>query len=283
MKKITYITVMIAFMALNGVFAQEESIDLFSVPLSEPSKPGKLIVEQLSGSIFVEAYEGKEVVIKASFGSVEGCCDGKHKHKHKDKGDKEDKSAGMKQIQNSSFAISAEEKNNVVQVVNEQWNRATNLEIKVPKNFSLKLGTVNQGDIWVKGVNGDMEVSNVNGAITLESVSGSASTDTVNGDIDITFSSITSNANMAFSSLNGDLDITFPKSLKANVKAKSDMGEIYTDFEMAVSANKPEVNQNSSSGTYKVKLEQWVRGKINGGGPEMLFKTFNGNVYIKSK
>ncbi|MEM9077806.1 MAG: DUF4097 family beta strand repeat-containing protein [Bacteroidota bacterium] len=276
MKKIKYITALIAFLAINGLVAQEESIDLFSVPLSEPSKPGKLIVKQLNGSINVEAYEGKEVVVKATLGSSEGCCGGKNK-------EKKDKVNGMKRIGSSSLSISAEEKNNVVQIVNEQWNRATNLEIKVPKNFSLKLGTVNEGDIWVKGVNGDMEVSNVNGAITLESVSGSASTDTVNGDIDITFEKITSNANMAFSSLNGNLDITFPSSLKADVKAKSDMGEIYTDFDMTMAANKPEVSQNSSSGTYKVKLEQWVRGKINGGGPEMLFKTFNGDVYIKSK
>nr|WP_298994495.1 DUF4097 family beta strand repeat-containing protein [uncultured Allomuricauda sp.] len=277
MKNTKHIIVLIAFLAVNGLFAQEESIDLFSVPLSEPSKPGKLVVNQLTGSIKVEAYEGKEVVIKASLGSKTDCCGGKNKDK--DKG----KANGMKRIGDTSLNISAEEKNNVVQIVNEQWNRATNLEIKVPKNFSLKLGTVNEGDIWVKGVNGDMEVSNVNGAITLESVSGSASTDTVNGDIDVTFNSISSNSNMAFSSLNGDLNITFPSSLKADVKAKSDMGEIYTDFDMAVSANRPEVNKNNSSGTYKVKIEQWVRGKINGGGPEMLFKTFNGDVYIKSK
>ncbi len=279
MKKATYIITVIMALMVNALSGQEESVDLFSVPLSEPSKPGKLIVDQLAGSISVEAYQGNEVVIKASFGS-KGCCDGKHKHKNKD--GKEDKAAGMKRINNSSLAISAEEKNNVVQVINENWNRVTNLEIKVPKNFSLKLGTVNQGDILVKGVNGDMEISNVNGAITLESVSGSASTDTVNGDIEVNFTNIKSNANMAFSSLNGDLNITFPKSLKADVKAKSDMGEIYTDFDMAIASNEPEVHKSDSSGTYKVKLEQWVRGEINGGGPEMLFKTFNGNVYIKS-
>ena len=272
MEKIKYTIALIAFFAINGLLAQEKSIDLFSVPLSEPSRPGKLIVKQLSGSIYVEAYSGKEVVIKASVKE-----ESNHKNQNKAAAN------GMKRIANSSLNISAEEKNNVVEVVNEQWNRATNLEIKVPQNFSLQLGTVNDGDIWVKGVNGDMEISNVNGSITLESVSGSASTDTVNGDIDVTFDKITSDANMAFSSLNGNLNISFPSSLKADVKAKSDMGEIYTDFDLAISENKPEVSQNSKSGTYKVKLEQWVRGTINGGGPEMLFKTFNGNVYIKSK
>ncbi|WP_396590673.1 DUF4097 family beta strand repeat-containing protein [Allomuricauda sp. R78024] len=271
MKNIRLITVLIAMFMAYSIVAQEKSIDLFSVPLSNPSSPGKLVIDQISGSIHVEAYEGNEVVIKASFGSEKGHYKEKNKHD------------GMKRIEGSSLAISAEEKNNVVQVINEQWNKVTNLEVKVPKNFSLKLSTINDGDISVKGVNGEMEISNVNGEITLESVSGSASTDTVNGDIKVYFDSITKDANMAFSSLNGDVDITFPSSLKADVKAKSDMGEIFTDFDMQIAANKPEVNKNNSSGTYKVKIEQWVRGKINGGGPEMLFKTFNGDILIKSK
>lgn len=269
MKKII-ILVAIAFFT-NNLLAQEKSVDLFSVPLSNPSSSGKLIIDQISGSIHVTGYEGKEVVIKASFGS--------EKHRRKKKNNHE----GMKRIESSSLNISAEEKNNVVQVINEQWNKVTSLEVKVPKNFSLKLSTVNDGDISVKGVKGEMEISNVNGKITLESVSGSASTDTVNGDITVYFDSITKDANMAFSSLNGDVNITFPSTLKADVKAKSDMGEIFTDFDMQVASNKPEVNKSSSSGTYKVKLEQWVRGKINGGGPEMLFKTFNGDILIKSK
>ncbi len=271
MKNFKLSIVLIVILFTRGLSAQETSVDLFSIPLSNPSAAGKLIVNQLSGSIDVVAYNGNEVVIKASF---------KNKKEHYGKEHKRD---GMKKIQNSSLDISAEEKNNVVRVINEQWNKVTNLEIKVPKNFSLKLSTVNDGNIYVEGVNGEMEISNVNGEITLKSVSGSASMDTVNGDIKADFNSISSDANMAFSSLNGDLHITFPNSLKADVKAKSDMGDIYTDFDMQVSANKAEVNKNNSSGTYKVKIEQWVRGTINGGGPEMLFKTFNGDILIKSK
>ncbi len=260
----------ITFFMLQGV-AQETSIDLFSVPLSDPGSPGKLVIDQISGSISVEGYEGSEVVIKASFESEDD-----HHSDH-------DSKQGLKRISSTSLNISAEEKNNVVQVINEQWNRPTNLEVKVPQNFSLKLATVNDGDITVTGVNGEMEITNVNGEITLTAVSGSVITDTVNGDVKVDFIRITPGADMAFSSLNGDLDITFPNSLKADVKAKTDMGEIYTDFDLQISANEPEVSKNSSSGTYKVKIEQWVRGKINGGGPEMLFKTFNGDIMIKSK
>lgn len=256
---------------VSGIIAQDKSISLFSVPLSDPGKPGKLIIDQIAGSIRVAGYEGTEVVLRASFED--------NKHHSKKKANRE----GMKRIESASMNISAEEKDNVVRVINEQWNSATNFDVKVPVNFSLKLSTVNEGDIWVKNVNGEMEISNVNGEITMESIKGSASADTVNGDIEVVFERITQDANMAFSSLNGDVEITFPSTLKANVKAKSDMGEIYTDFDMQIETQKPEVNKNNSSGVYKVKIEQWVRGKINGGGPEMLFKTFNGDILIKSK
>lgn len=252
-------------------FAQEESVELFSIPLSNPNEPGKLIVSQLAGSIDVIAYEGDEVIVKASFGN--------RKAHYKD--DKKEKS-GLKRIQNSSLKIGGEEKNNVVQIINEQWNKTTNLEIKVPKRFSLKLATVNRGNIYVNGVTGDFEISNVNGEITMEDVGGSASADTVNGDIKVNFLSVTNGANMVFSSLNGDLDVAFPNATKADLKLKSEQGEIFTDFEMQVDKKKAIAKTDKSSSTYKVEIEQWVSGKINGGGPEMLFKTFNGDIIIRS-
>ena len=107
--------------------------------------------------------------------------------------------------------------------------------------------------------------------------------DTTNGEVEVLFDEINSDAPMAFSSFNGDVQVTFPSSLKADVKAKSDMGDVYTDFDMAISKNEPLVDKKTSSGKFKVKIEQWVRGTINGGGPEMLFKTFNGDIMIKSK
>jgi len=249
----------------------QESVELFSVPLSDSNAPGKLVVEQIAGSIDVIGYNGKEVIVKASFGNRKAFYDDA------------DVKDGLKRIKNTSLKIQAEEKNNVVQIINEQFNRVTNLEVRVPYNFSLKLSTVNKGNITVEKVKGDFEISNVNGEITLKEISGSTSTDTVNGDIKIDFEEVTQNSSMAFSSLNGDIDISFPKTLKANVKAKSDMGDIFTDFEMVVAKQNPKVETDTSSKTYKVKIEQWVQGKINGGGPEMIFKTFNGDILIRSK
>lgn len=269
MKNIKVIVTVLALFALSTIQAQKKEIDLFTIPLSNANKPGLLKLKQIAGSINVAAYDGNEVIVKVSV----------------DEGKKKSKESkyGMKRIGSSGLNISAEENDNEVEIDNEMWNNRADFEIKVPKNFSLKLGTVNDGDIYVEGVNGEMEISNVNGHITLKDVSGSATTDTTNGEVKVNFNNITIGADMAFSSFNGNVEVTFPSSLKANVKAKSEMGDIYTDFDMAVSENKPQVERGQSSKGYKVKIEQWVRGKINGGGPEMLFKTFNGDVLIKSK
>ncbi len=266
------------FCAIGVLSAQSKEIDLFTVPLSSPGSPGKLEVGQISGSIHVVGYEGQEVMVKATIREGKERC-GDCGKKDKNKSGK----TGMKKISASSLNISAEEEDNVVQIQNELWNKKTDLSIKVPANFALELKTINNGDITVEGVNGEMEISNVNGHITLEAVSGSVVANTTNGELKVSFESITNGKDMAFSSFNGDVEVTFPKSLKANVKAKSDMGDVYTDFDMAVSKNEPQVDRGKSSGKYKVKIEQWIRGTINGGGPEMLFKTFNGDIMIKSK
>lgn len=276
MKNYKTTLILFSFLYALGISAQTKEVDLFSVPLSSPNSPGKLIVNQISGSIHVEAYEGKEVIVKATVHEGHGHCGDCEK-------DRNGTTNGMKKISTSSLNIGAEEEDNVVQIQNELWNKKTDLSIKVPTDFSLKLKTVNDGDISVIGVNGDMEISNVNGEITLDDISGSVVANTTNGELTVGFNSITSGKDMAFSSFNGDVEVTFPKSLKANVKAKSDMGDVFTDFDMAVSKNEPQVDKKSSSGKYRVKIEQWVKGTINGGGPEMLFKTFNGDIMIKSK
>lgn len=275
MKKYCIIFIL-SFLTGGMLTAQEKEIDLFSVPLSNPNSPGKLVVNQISGSIMVEAYDGKEVIVKATVSNGRGRCSDCGNRRSDDK-------SGMKKISNTSLNIGAEEDNNVVEIQNELWNKKTDLFIKVPKDFSLKLKTINDGDINVEGVNGEMEISNINGEITLNDISGSVVANTTNGELTVSFNSITSGKDMAFSSFNGNVEVIFPQSLKANVKAKSDMGDVYTDFDMAISKNEPQVDQSNSSGKYRVKVEQWVKGTINGGGPEMLFKTFNGDIMIKSK
>jgi len=69
------------------------------------------------------------------------------------------------------------------------------------------------------------------------------------------------------------------------VKMKSDNGDIYSDFDVKLSApGVPVVEEGRGRGSkYRVRVDKTTTGSINGGGPEMTFKTFNGNIFLRKK
>ena len=268
LKAIKSIAVAILFLMVANSSAQEK----ISVPLSNPSNSGVLKMGIVSGAITITGYNGNEVVV---IGTKR--AERKRKNKSKNK-------YGLKKISNKSMEFSVEEYDNTVKVESTPMT-TIDFEIKVPVNFSLKVSTVNRGFIEVSNIKGAIEVSNVNGKITLKDITGSVSADTVNGDIVANLLKVTPNTAMAFSNLNGKLDVTLPKSIKANVKIKSDRGEIFTDFDLQSKPQKAKVTKGKASkgGVYKVKVENWITGSINGGGPEISFKTFNGDIILRAK
>lgn len=268
MKTLKYLLPLIfpALMIPQLSLAQEQ----IAVPLSNPDQPGKLEIGIVRGSISVTGYEGKEVIIR---------YDGAEKQE-----ENMVTRNGLRRISSNSAGFEATENKNRVRISGASAMRELNFNISVPRNFSLHLSTVNGGDIIVENVTGEMELSNVNGGISLRNISGSALVNTVNGDITATFNNVDDNKPMAFSNLNGDIDITLPASANLTAKMKSEWGEVFTDFEMDVKRNDSNVKSSDrQDGVYKVSVNNWIYGNINGGGPEYLFKSMKGDIYIRKK
>lgn len=249
------------------------------VPLSNPGSQGKLEVGIIRGDIKVEAYDGRDVIIEATSRDDEnGDCDSCDNEGERPKGNVP---AGMKRISSSSVELSATESDNTVEVETNSWKKGINLVIRVPKGFDLDVSTVH-GEVSVAGVSGTMEVSAVHGPLTFTDVSGSIICNTVHGDVVANFEKVTADEPMSFVTLHGNVDVTFPSSVKATSKMKSDRGEIFTDFEMTVEKARPEV-KSRDNGEYKVSINSWVYGDINGGGPEFTFKNMHGDIIIREK
>lgn len=278
-------TLFLLFISLAGypsLYAQTELKEQLVIPLSDPSKPGSLQVHLLNGSIRITGYNGKEVVIDASTGA-DPAEPNARPHGRRANEDKSDElSTGMKKLSpRGGLDLTAKENKNTVHISTSSINRTTNLAIKVPQQFSLKVSTVNNGDIVIENVNGELEVKNVNGPVLLNNVSGSAVANSINGLVKATFRNVTADAPMAFSTLNGNLDVTFPANAKFNVKLKSDQGDIFTDFDVDVDKTQPKGTRSSQDGMYKVSIDDWVQGKVNGGGREVMMKNMHGNIYIR--
>ena len=255
--------------AVFGAAAQQPTADRVSVPLSDPSRPALIDVSLVQGSITVRGANRKDVGVTA----MPEADRSRRRH--------DANAEGLRRIpQSAGFRIS--EEGNRVKVSSDNPSRSINFEIEVPARSNLKLSTVNGGEILVENVDGEIDVNNTNGGIVLNSVAGAVTAGTTNGNVRATMTRVTAQREMAFTSLNGTVDVTLPPSTKANLRMRSNNGDVYSDFDVQLAASTPSVEETrSSNGRYRINRNRAIVGTINGGGPEFELRTFNSNVYVR--
>ena len=133
--------------------------------------------------------------------------------------------------QTPGYSIS-EERNEIKIESNSFRGSIGALEIRVPLRTNLELSSVNGGTITVENVEGELEIENVNGSVVLTNVAGSVVANSQNGGVTATLSRVMADKPMAFTSFNGKVDVTLPANIKANLKMRSDNGDIFTDFDV---------------------------------------------------
>lgn len=340
---------------------KEETPDRAVVPLSNPTKPAKIEVSVMRGSITVKGYQGKDVIVearvrekalsewggfstpgafnvappalatlpgqptpapaptpKARAGRVEekvqkdieaqlaatmadqealarritreydrnaGGFGQFFQDDKKAQEEKAKKVAGMKQLSGSSSGLEVEEEDNVVTINTQSWKAATDLVIQVPVTSSLEVRSSMDGAVVIEGVSGEIDINNINGPVTLTSVSGNTLVHTVNGDITVVLARVAADKPLSFSTMNGDIDVTLPADVKANLKMKSEQGEIYSDFDINMTRQpaRSEAAEKTEQGKYRISFDKSLYGLVNGGGQEFSFNTFSGDIYIRKK
>lgn len=281
----------------GATYSQEKMqplVERAEVPLTHPSKPALVKATVHIGSITVTGYNGKAVIVEAQV--VEGkrndleerelrkareLFERERQKEEKDK--KKKKTEGMYKIQNRSIGLTIEEENNEVEVKTSWLNQRIKLDIKVPFKTSLKLKSLNDGYIKVEKVEGELDVNHLNGPITLKNVSGTVLAHSMNGDVTAVLDEVNLKKPMSFSTFNGDIDVTFPKSAKFTLKMNTRQGEIYSDFKLNIQAPTPSPQKEKKNGKFVLKFDNTINGLLNGGGEEVLFKTYNGDIFIREK
>ena len=257
--------------AMTTPMRQQSSADQVTVPLSDPSRPGVIDISLVQGSITVRGTNRKVVLVTAR-------PDTDRPSRRYDPD-----ATGMRRIpQTAGYRIT--EEGNRIKMSSDSPNRSLTFEIEAPSRTNLKLSTVNGGEILVENIEGDLEVSNVNGSVTLNGVAGSVMAGTTNGNVRATLTRVTAARDMAFTSLNGTVDVTLPPTTKANLRLRSDHGDVYSDFDvqLAPASSTPSVQESqNSNGRYRIVRNRSIVGTINGGGPDFELRTFNSNVYVR--
>jgi hypothetical protein len=263
----------LAFIFVGALLAQDGA-EKARVPLDDPSRPAKIRAHLMMGGIIVRGADVKEVTVET------------HARSEGEPEERPESSRGMKRLVfpgNSGLDITEED--NVVNIKTSSWKVPTDLVITVPRRSSLQLKCMNDGDISVEQVEGEIDADDLNGKITLRNVSGSIVAHSLNGEVRATLDRIDPSKPMSFSTMNGDIDVTLPETLKANVRMKTDNGEIYSDFDVKLDSGAQPIASESGrkDGKYHLRFDRGLHGTINGGGPEFQFTSFNGQIYIRKK
>lgn len=253
--------------------AQEDRVDRLVVPFSDSGQNGIVSVGMVNGGITVTGYDGQDVIVEAR-------VRGEFELEERSSG----KTAGMLRIPVTGTGLTVEEDDNKIRVSVSSHNRTIDVTLKVPFQTSLHLRCVNDGDLYVENVEGDIEVNNINGDVSLLDVAGSVVAFAHNGELKVTLQNVYPDKAMSFGTFNDDVDVTLPAGVKADVKIKSEQGSVYSDFVIDRVERSREIMEKSSrdtDGKYKVRIDNTFYGKINGGGPEFHFKSYNGDILIR--
>lgn len=260
----------LALAASYGALYAQVAADTLKVSFRDPTRPGTVRMHLINGGITVKGYEGRDVLITTS-----------PRRRSEEPRAEQD---GLRRIVAPNTNLTVEEENNVMRIDLNPMHRGTEVTLQVPMKTSLKLHAVNGGGITVENVQGEIEVDNTNGRVVLNNVAGTIVAHALNGSLTATVREVDPSKPMSFTSMNGKIDVTLPASLKANLNLQTGRGEIFSDFDVALAATPPkleETTREEGRGRYRVSRSGGLIGKVNGGGQEVTFKSMNGSIYIR--
>jgi DUF4097 and DUF4098 domain-containing protein YvlB len=275
-----FTTTTLALAACAVLWAQDIPGDRVVVPPGNSSRPRMVNISLMNGGITVKTHSGKEVIVETQTSTDTS------RRGSRDR-DREPATTpdGLRRLDlpwKSGLEVEADD--NVIKV-RTRPNGNASVVVTVPVDTSLKLHTLS-GAINVDGVHGELDIDALNGGVTLANISGTVLAHSLNGALKVSMNQVDPSKPISFSTLNGEIDVTLPPDIKANVKLKTDHGDIYSDFDIKMDlSNRGAVTEKNSSpdGKFRVKIDRTMYGTINGGGPEASFQTFNGRIAIRKK
>jgi len=171
------------------------------------------------------------------------------------------------------FYVAKEGSDLIVKNIRKSWDGDATLYLPAITNIIVK-GSGISSDITISGFTGEIEAStDVVGDIKITDVTGPITANTSTGDVAIIFAKVEQASPISISTSTGDVDISLPENTPADLSLSSTMGEIYTDFDLAIPDKKG----------LRAISAQTVKGAINKGGVKIQLSSATGNIYLRKQ
>lgn len=202
-----------ALLAISTLHAEEARS---SIAFSHPSEPGRFSVRLSNGEITIRGGDYQEVTVTSEATS---------------KSKSEVRSDGLRVISSSS-TFTLEERDNVVVLDygSDGWADDSEFEVTLPRNTHIDVEIGFGGEIKVSEIDGDVVIKNLNGEVDLRNLGGGAIVESANGEISASFTTISADRPLSFSSMNGEISLRLPADAAADVRFRTHNGNILTNF-----------------------------------------------------
>ncbi|MFK8061080.1 MAG: hypothetical protein AB8B78_13440 [Polaribacter sp.] len=303
MKFLKISTIILSFCCVANLSAQRNQKDkkikktekiTQEYQFNRDSKDNILVVDNVYGSIDVEGYNGKtiqvEVTKTVSADTQKELQNGLDeigiKSAKKDDAiyvylDSPYSNFDIKTGQFDHREFSFNYRRNYKHRSKRMYKYRLDFKIKVPKNVSIDVKAVNNGNITVENVHGKLLiVRNINGAIDMKNVSGTTDVNALNKNINITYAKNPTEESF-YNSLNGDINIKFKEDLDASISYKTMNGSFYTNFDVTKTSPKLKSTKEYNKNKTKYKVDASKQFKIGNGNVQLHFNQLNGDTIVK--
>jgi len=251
----------------------------------------------IAGAI-VEGYAGNEIIFSAPQSENEVV---------------DERAKGLRAINGSGFTdntglgIDVTVKGDEINVNAVSKDTKAVMTIKIPQNIKVSFtntSNIYQSEIILKNMKNEIGVSTSFNKIKLENNTGPMSIKTLYGSVDAAFSGDIKGP-VSIVSVYGYVDVSVPSTTKANVELSTSYGKLYAADGLKISLEKnnnekaePGVtelsNSNTSNNDNSITTitinnnasghnSEIIKGKINGGGADLILKSNYKNVYLREK
>ena len=224
---------------------------------------GKILIQ--AGNVSIEGYDGTEILFSSKILAE----------------DADSKAEGLVMlsgngvVDNTGLGLSVTEKNNQVEVIQVGKSNESLILIKVPNQIAISYNYNKQewsnDDLFFKNIVSEVAVSRTYGNIKFENVSGPLMVNTVYGSIDAQFGK-TVKGPISIVSVYGSIDVGVQKETGAAIDFKTEWGSIYAAKEFKFDLVK----------TPEEKRGENIKGKLNGGGFDLILQSNYGKIYLRS-
>lgn len=250
------ITLLVLCLTSKVLVAQEYKIQV------ENTKAGKLIMNDFTGDLPVEGYNGNEIIItntSSRFTKIPERAKGL-------------KAVYSKGTDNTGIGLRVEKNGSTITVkCLLPFTQREVYKIKVPNNLALdiKSGCELGSNITIRNINNEIEINNCN-AIDIKAVSGPLVLSTISGDINVVLNSLNKDKPTSIAAVSGTIDITLPAKTPADIEMGTINGNVYTDFDLTNPKDKMQrIGGNN------------IKNSLNGGGAGLKISNVSGDIYLR--